>query len=237
MKIFCFPYAGGSASIYHTWNKTLQNPNVEFVLVELAGHGKRIFDPLYEDVNSMVEDVYTMIADQLDGPFAFFGHSMGSMVAYELYQLLRIRGQSLPSHVFFSGRAAPNGNREGKKMFSRMNDEEFKNEVLELGGTPKEFFSNPELMEIFLPVLRNDFRLSEESPIHPNPNPLACAISVFIGTEEGLTEKECTDWEKHTSSQCNLHYIEGDHFFLHPKQEEVIQHIENAISGALLPTI
>ena len=235
LKIFCFPYAGGSANIYQTRNKSLQNANLEFELVELARSGRRIYDDLYDGVPAMVEDVYSKIVDQLEEPYAFFGHSMGSMLAYELYQLLRQRGKTLPSHVFFSGRAAPIGNREGKKKFSQMNDEEFKNEVIELGGTPKEFFSNPELMEIFLPVLRNDFRLSEESPVHTNPNPLACDISVFVGTDEGLTEKECTDWEMHTIGTCNLHYIEGDHFFLHPKQEEVIQHIERSIIKVLQP--
>lgn len=230
LKIFCFPYAGGSAAIYNAWNKQLKYEGLEFIPVELAGRGRRMQETLYANVADMVSDVLSKIEGELKGSYAFFGHSMGGMICYELYNLIREKGLPLPKHIFFSGRGAPSIERKEKKQYHLMSEEVFKKEVIDLGGTPPEFFNNPELLEIFLPLLKNDFKLAENAPLHTNPNPLACDISVFIGTDEDLTREQCDDWERHTHGKCTIHYMEGGHFFIHQKSESIIEHIQGALT-------
>ena len=158
MKLFCLPYAGGSAIIYREW-KPFFASNIELAPVEYAGHGKRIMHPLYKDVQAAVEDVYDMLlAAVANGrPYAIFGHSMGAMLAYEVAQKLRSNNKPLPKHIFFSGRGAPHISAEKYKIYHKMSDGEFQAEIANLGGTPKEFFEHPELMEYLLPILNNNF--------------------------------------------------------------------------------
>ena len=117
--LFCFPYAGGSSAVYNQWQKCLHKTNIHLKPIELAGRGGRIAEPLYANVELLIDDVFKKIAkDITEGPFAFFGHSMGAMIAYELYQKLRIQAVQLPSYVFFSGRKAPHSDGINKNVIS-----------------------------------------------------------------------------------------------------------------------
>src|SRR4051812_533170 len=108
MKIFCLPYAGGSAVIYKEWIPFFP-ADLKMTGIEYAGHGNRSNQPLYKDVEEAITDVYNIILKQIsDGlPYAIFGHSMGAMLAFEVVKKLRTNNQQLPVHIFFSGRGAP----------------------------------------------------------------------------------------------------------------------------------
>src|SRR5215831_8066939 len=115
--LFCFPYAGGSAAVFNKWNQYL-DPNIELVPVELAGRGRRIHEALYKDVAAITEDVFNIVNEKIAGaPYALFGHSLGSMIAYELGQKIRDLCLLPPIHIFFSGRSAPHLKREDKKIY------------------------------------------------------------------------------------------------------------------------
>lgn len=229
IKLFCFPYAGGSAIIYNIWKQYLDS-RIEFVPIELAGRGKRINEPLYTGVPAVIEDVYEIIVKMInDNPYALFGHSMGGMISYQLCQKLRERGHHPPAHVFFSGRSAPHVKRPDEMKYHLMGDEEFKKEVINLGGTPPEFFEYPELLEVFLPLLKNDFKLAEEEIHNGEIHALDSNISVFLGKDEDLTSEQCDGWKKHTKKLCSIHYFEGGHFFLHEETEQIVKLINNTL--------
>lgn len=220
MKLFCFPYAGGSAVLYNRWKRYL-DADIELRPIELAGRGMRLRDSLYKGGQEAVLDVLRIIKHELPtSEYAFFGHSMGAMIAYELAHHINKQEINPPAHIFFSGRGAPHIKREGK-IYHLMNEDEFKQSVLELGGTPREFFDHPELMEILLPVLKNDFKLSETEmyagPIRRLPN----AITVLLGKEDNLSDAQCVGWKEHTDHECHTHYFSGGHFFLHDHVEEI----------------
>lgn len=235
IKLFCFPYAGGSAVIYNQWKQYL-DPEIELIPIELAGRGKRIQESLYTDVPAAIEDVYGIVSKMINGaPFALFGHSMGGMISYQLYQMLREKGKYSPTHVFFSGRSAPHVKRPDEKKYHLLEEEEFKKEVINLGGTPPEFFDHPELLEVFLPLLKNDFRLAETDIHNGEIHPLECNISVFLGKDEDLATEQCDGWKKHTKELCSIHYFEGGHFFLHDKTEQIVRLVNNTLlSGTLM---
>jgi len=231
-KLFCFPYAGGASAAYNSW-KPLLNPGIQLRAVELAARGRRMREANYETIDQAVDDVFSLIRDELrQGPYAFFGHSMGSMIAYELAYKIRDNGLPGPDHIFFSGRAAPNISRENKRRLHHLPSEEFKKEMLDMGGTPKEFFEHPELLEVFLPLLKGDFRLTETYTHAKKDAPLQCAITIFNGKQDEDTGDEIEAWKIHTVKECDIHYYEGGHFFIQDDVNAVLDIINNTLSNA-----
>jgi medium-chain acyl-[acyl-carrier-protein] hydrolase len=231
INLFCIPYAGGSAVNFHKWKQYL-DPEIVLRPIELAGRGKRINEPFYKDVAEAVEDIFRIIETELQqSPFAIFGHSMGALISYELVQKIRKINISQPLlHLFLSGKGAPHVNRADEKKYHLMNDREFRKEVLELGGTPPEFFDHPELLEVFLPVLKNDFKIAETYIHEAEISPLEHNISIFIGKEDDLTRDQCEGWNEHTKCACNFYYFEGGHFFLQDAIPQIISLINNTVT-------
>jgi medium-chain acyl-[acyl-carrier-protein] hydrolase len=236
VKLFCFPYAGGSAAVYNKWKQYLDK-SLELHTVELAGRGRRIYDPLYDSIAEAVEDVYKIIGPQTaDLPYAFFGHSMGGIIAYELALKIRELKKPQPVHIFFSGRGAPHvRGTEDKKKIHALNEEEFKKEIIELGGTPREFFEHPELLDVLLPMLRSDFKIAECYEEKSTIMPFDHDITVFIGKEEDATAEQMHGWREHTSGICTLHYFNGDHFFVNEETERVVSIVNKTLLSALTP--
>jgi surfactin synthase thioesterase subunit len=230
MKLFCFPYAGGSSVVFNNW-KSYLSYDIELRAIELSGRGKRIMEAHYIDLNDAITDVFSLIINEINGgdSYAFFGHSMGAKIVYELTQKIIEKRLPGPNHIFLSGRGAPNILRLDEKAYHKLPDEEFKKEILKLGGTPKEFFEHPELVDVFLPLLKNDFRLAhEEAPIKVI-NPFSCDITVFIGKDEDLTPEQVDGWKYNTSGICTIHYFNGGHFFINEKTEEVVSTINSTL--------
>jgi surfactin synthase thioesterase subunit len=132
-------------------------------------------------------------------------------------------------HVFFSGRGAPNSKRADKEMYHLLDDDRFRSKVMELGGTPPEFFEYPELVELFLPLLRNDFRMAETDIRGEKVAPLQNDISVFMGKEADLTAEECDSWKFCGAGRCTIYYFNKGHFFLHDETEQIAGIINNIL--------
>jgi len=232
IKLFCFPYAGGGAAAFNKWKQYLDK-QIQLQPVELAGRGKRIYDPLYKSIDDAVNDVYNKIFPDLNRePYALFGHSMGGIIAYELAYKIRENGLPNPLHVFFSGRGAPHIPDEDEEWWHDLPDAEFKEKILELGGTPKEFFEHPELLEVLLPMLRTDFKIAETYRHNGEVNPLDYNITVFIGKDEDFEAERVHGWREHTKQVCSIHYFEGEHFFIHEKTLELVKIINNTLLDA-----
>jgi surfactin synthase thioesterase subunit len=232
IRLFCFPYAGGSSLIYRKWEQYLA-PGIELVPVELASRGVRIQEELYQDINAAVEDVFTKIKrDITRAPYALFGHSMGALICYKLAQKIRKEKLPQPEHIFFSGRNAPHLKRRDDQKYHLMSNEDFKASVLKLGGTPPELFDHPEFLEIFLPILRNDFRLSEMSGHEEAIDPLDDPITILTGKDDHMIQ-EHEEWEKHTSKSCRILFFEGGHFFLNEATEPIVRFVNQTLTRKL----
>lgn len=107
IRLFCFPYAGGSSLIFRTWEEAL-GPTIAVCPAHLPGRGRRLSEKPYTSAHTLVEAVADAIISHLDLPFAFFGHSMGALISFELARHLRRLNRPSPVHLFLSGRAAPN---------------------------------------------------------------------------------------------------------------------------------
>lgn len=228
MKLFCLPYAGGSSVIYTTW-KNYVDSSIELCPIELAGRGKRFQEPLYNTIKEMVEDVYEQIKDDIEkDSYAIFGHSMGSIIAYELCHKLEEKNTRKPVHVFFSGHKAPSIIKDDE-IIHDLPDEEFKNKLIELGGTPKEFFESKELCDMFIPIIRADFKAVENYTYNSSNDKLNINISVLYGKKEEMTMNEILQWRNHTNGETKIYPFEGDHFFINDNSQNIVNIINHTL--------
>ena len=231
IKLFCLPYAGGSSNIYSSWGKCL-NHSIEIHPIELAGRGKRYVDCLYDNIEQAIDDVYKTVEGNIDDSsfdYAIFGHSLGGLIAYELIHRIKLEAKRQPIHVFFSGARAPHFNKEKDKTYD-LPDDKFKQRVLELGGTPREVLENDELLDVFLPILRADFKINETYEYVGRQDKIDCDITVLSGKKDDMKLNEIVEWRKHTSGKCNIFILEGDHFFINTHSDDVIKIINNTLS-------
>jgi medium-chain acyl-[acyl-carrier-protein] hydrolase len=223
IRLFCFPYAGGNALVYRKWLDGLPS-FVEVCPVQLPGRGKRLQEKPLTRLTDVVEAVADAIRPQLDRPFALFGHSMGAMISFELARLLRREGERQPSHLFLSGRRAPQFPRTDPPTF-HLPEPEFLEKLRELNGTPAEVLEHEELMRLMIPLLRADFEVVQTYDYVEEP-PLNCSISVYGGLQDDeVATDHLKGWRAHTASSFELRMFPGNHFFINTAQPLLMQKI------------
>ncbi|MFT5757213.1 MAG: medium-chain acyl-[acyl-carrier-protein] hydrolase [Alteromonadaceae bacterium] len=231
LKLICFPYAGGSTSTYLSWVNYLPS-NVELVIIQAPGRGSRIFEPLYSDMTALTDELVRLIPNVLNKPYIFYGHSLGSRVAFELMDKLSKLKHSSPQHFIASGSRGPHKLSEKKKV-AHLPDSEFIDELYRLNGTPKAVIDNKELMDLFLPVLKADFGIAEQYCYSGNTI-FECPVSVFGGNEDiDIKSTDLICWQEHFSMKVDLHLISGNHFFVDSNKEVVLQKVNDIITKTL----
>lgn len=231
LRLFCFPYAGGSAAIYRSWADRLP-PEVEVLPVELPGRASRFREPLCQSVAEVVVQASVGLAPLFDRPLAFFGHSMGAVIAFEMARQLRREGRAAPVWLFVSGRRAPHLNEREDPMHA-LPDDEFLLRLRDLNGTPEEALQHPELMQMMQPMLRADFAVVETYRIQPEA-PLSCPLSVLGGlADPEVTRDDLAAWAQHSTGPFSQRMFEGDHFFLNKVQPQLLQAVAQDLYSAL----
>lgn len=230
-RLFCFPYAGGSALVFRNWPNILPE-QIETWAVQLPGRGNRLNERPYTDIKPLVESICQSLLSYLDLPFAFFGHSLGALICYEVACYLRRQGARIPSSLFVAGRRAPHID-DGKTIYHLLPEQELIDQLRKLKGTPREIFDSPELLQLMLPVIRADFEIAANYT-HANDAPLDCSIIAFGGLEDCEEKREYLEgWRAHTTGKFSLRILPGDHFFLHTSEMSLLK----AMTQDLLPFI
>jgi medium-chain acyl-[acyl-carrier-protein] hydrolase len=231
LRLFCFPYAGGSASVYSHWSGFVPE-GVELWPVQLPGRQNRLSELPLASISAMVEALGPALTAYLDMPFAFFGHCMGAHLSFELARWLRRQSAPLPQHLFVSARRAPQLP-DPNNHCHRLSDAVFIKAVSNLNGLPREFVENKELVRLMMPTLRADFE-AVETYSYADEEPLECAISVFGGTEDfSVTPQELLIWREQSSVAFHFHLFPGDHFFIYSHQLDVLKVISREIDTCL----
>ena len=216
LRLFCFPYAGGGAAVYSQWFKSLP-PQVEVCPVQPPGRGSRLNKTPFTRIEPLVESLAREMHSYLDKPFAFFGHSMGAAIGFEIARLLRREGAPLPAHLFVSGRTAPQLKKPERPTYN-LPEPELIEELRRLKGTPAEVLAHPELMKVVLPLLRADFELIQTYKSTDEP-PLDIPVSAFGGLEDVEINRESLEgWRAQTTRSFTLRMLPGDHFYLTTNQ-------------------
>lgn len=231
LRLFCFPYAGGGASIFQPWSQSLP-PEIQVCAVQLPGRENRMMERPYRHTGPLVEAMAPALAPYLDLPFAFFGHSLGALIAFELARRLGKHQGLWPIHLFVSGHRAP-------QLLDRLTplhdlpEAEFIRKVRLMNGTHEEVFQNAELLKLVLPLLRADFEMAE-TYAYSAGEPLDCPISAYGGVEDGdASREELLDWRQQSLRTFALRMFPGNHFFLHSARTLVLQAITSELLRAL----
>jgi medium-chain acyl-[acyl-carrier-protein] hydrolase len=221
LRLFCFPYAGGAASIFYTWPDDLPK-DVEVCPIQLPGRQDRIRETPFTHVTPLVQAIAPAIRPYLDKPYAFFGHSLGTLISFELARLLAAQNDPGPVRLLVSGHRAPQAP-DPNPPIHHLPDAEFIEELERLNGTPEMVLENPELLQLFLPLLRADFTAAE-TYTYTAGAPLDCHISAFGGLQDDKVSRDgLAAWQEQTRRTFTLRMFPGDHFFLHSARALLLQ--------------
>ena len=230
IRLFCFPNAGGSAALYHPWIGAFGNA-IDICPVEYAGRGTRSAETNHHSLHALVQSLHADLSPCLDRPFAFFGHSMGALVAYELSHTIRLAGKQPPQQLFVSAHCAADLPRRMEDSYT-LDDAALTERVRELGGTPPEVLDNRELMALVLPTIRADFEICDTYS-YAKSQLLTCPITALGGWEDAwVDETELAAWERHTSAEFDLRMFLGGHFYLQAQQLPLLHFIGRQLLSA-----
>ncbi|AOJ08041.1 thioesterase II family protein [Burkholderia mayonis] len=231
VRLFCFHYAGATASIFRTWPGGLPDW-VEVVAVQLPGREYRLGEPLIEQAEPIVAALAETVPPLLDLPYAFFGHSMGALIGFDLARLLRARGFATPSLFVASGRSAPRFKWRDAGI-QALPDDAFIAAVRDYNGTPDALIADPALRDLWLPRLRADLTISATYRYVEAP-PLDCPMLVLHGANDGLvSDAGLKGWRAETSGLVRYVGFSGGHFFMHSEEEGVLAELGRELEHLL----
>jgi len=218
VQLLCFPYTGGTASYYHAMSTALPR-DIALLAIQYSGRQDRFRENCIGDLAVLAQNVASeMVGVIHETPFALFGHSMGSVVAFEVACLLEDAGYH-PTSLFTSGRYAPSVSpRTDLKIFHDMSTRSLFTALLEDPRSHskilREMPQYEDYIKLVLPSIRADYQAIETYVYEPRP-PLSCPISVLIGKDDPhVTRETARTWAEHTTADCNVHVFPGDHFYL-----------------------
>ncbi|HKR15371.1 MAG TPA: alpha/beta fold hydrolase [Pyrinomonadaceae bacterium] len=226
LNLVCFPYAGGGAQIFNSWQAAFSD--VQICAVQYPGRGSRVKETPFTDCQLLVEAFIPHLLPLLNKPFAFLGHSMGAIIAYEVARRLQQEHGLQLERLFVSGRRAPQTVVQEPPTYN-LPDPEFMEELRRLNGTPQAVLDHPELMQLMLGIIRADFTLTQTYKYTPGPK-LNCPISVFGGLEDvDVTREQLDGWCELTNNRCSVQMFEGDHFFIQTNDKPVLRTVSEQL--------
>jgi medium-chain acyl-[acyl-carrier-protein] hydrolase len=220
LRLFCCPPAGGNAFSFSAWERILPSA-VEVFPVQLPGRGGRLGEEPFRRLMSLVQVLSQELLPFLDRPYVLFGHSMGALISFELARHFE-RLQKDPALLILSGRRSAEWPRSKPTTFD-LPDEEFKDALRDMNGTPEEVLNNSQLMELTMPMLRADFELVQTYRFE-GPCNLRCPIRVYGGLgDDSVVVESLKAWRQYTRNSFSLSMFPGDHFFVFQRSSGVLQ--------------
>jgi medium-chain acyl-[acyl-carrier-protein] hydrolase len=227
LRLFCFSYAGGSALVFRDWQESLPN-DIQVCPIELPGRGSRLLEKPFENTQSLVKELMSAIAPLLDLPFAFFGHSLGALIGFELTRYLDREYGKVPVHLLVSGRQAPPIH--DLSPMHALSEANLIAELRRLDGTPKAVLESAEMLQLLLPMVRADLKIDETYNYHDS-EPLTCPIAVFGGLADPETKLEDLEaWRQQTKGEFSLQIFPGNHFFINTARDLLLERISQILS-------
>lgn len=215
VTLCCFPHAGGSASYYLPLSAALA-PDVRVLVAQYPGRQDRYAEPPLRTIAELADRLAAEVLPHTERPFAFFGHSMGAIVAFEVTRRLTDR---LPTVLFVSGRRAPSHVRD--ETVHLLPDDALLAEMLRLDGTDADVVLDDELVRLILPALRADYQAIETYRDGRDAT-VGCDVVALTGVDDPKTSAaDAEAWQRHTTAGFEPHRFPGGHFYLAGRWPEV----------------
>jgi surfactin synthase thioesterase subunit len=228
-RLVCFPHAGGAASAFFRLSAEL-SPAVEVLAVQYPGRQDRRYEPLIDDIGRLADQIHRV--SRIEGwvekrPMAFFGHSMGAIVAFEVARRLESKDGTVLRGLFVSARGAPS--RFRPEAVHRGDDESLLAKLAALDGTDARLLGDEEIRELVLPICRSDYRAIETYRYRAGPR-LLCPLTVLLGDADPLTPvDEARAWENHTTEDADMRIFPGGHFYNEANQAGLVRVITDRL--------
>ncbi len=232
LNLFCLPYAGGNRYSYREFAEKAPS-FLKLITLDYPGRIGRMKEPLLPDIASLVNDAYRQIRNKSDitesQDYAIYGHSMGGLIGYLVTRKLIENNRKAPLHLFITGTSGPSSNSRSEKMRHLLPRKEFLQEMKDLQGIPDEVLETEELLSFFEPILRSDFKASENY-VYENYEPIDIPMTVITGTDEDMEPEDIRLWQKETKSIVDFRQMSGNHFFILDHTEEIVDIISKKLS-------
>lgn len=230
-RLFCFSYAGGNAATFRRWHEVLAE-NVEVVSIQLPGRANRYGEPVITEMDSLIDQLLSAMSGCLDKPYALFGHSLGSRIAFQLAVECSKRRLRMPSHFIGSASRSPDLP-IGIGDIYKLPDEEFLTEMGKLNGTPISILENKDLMQMLLPQLKADFCLAYEYQ-YTGDIKLDIPLSIFSGKEDTeITYNQLQKWGDYFITSPDITMFEGGHFFIDDENSGIVDKVKLILNGEI----
>jgi medium-chain acyl-[acyl-carrier-protein] hydrolase len=211
LRLFCFPHAGAGASVFRTWPG--QVPGVDLFAVQPPGREERWSEPGFTDLRLLIAAVIKELQPYARAPFAFFGHSMGALVAFETARQLRDLGAPQPCHLILSGRRAPQRPRAPLPALP-LSTEAVRAMLKAYQGTPVDVLADDELVQFVLPTLQADLSVFASYCYQPD-SPLDCPLTVLGGKDDpDVHAEDLQAWQQESRGEFTMRQLPGGHFYL-----------------------
>lgn len=231
LRLFCFPYAGGGAAAYRAWQDHFP-PTIEVCPVQIPGREERLNESCYTRLFDLVENMAESLFQFLDKPYAFFGHSLGTMIAFQLARHLREKRLSQPVHLFASGRRAPQIPDSEPRIYD-LPKQEFIEALYQRNLIREEIIQRARLIDFVAPVLKADYELVQTYTYNPDA-PFDFPITVLGGMDDRDASGEKLEaWRNQTRADFALQVFSGDHFFIHSSQPALLRVIAESLQSHL----
>ncbi len=230
INLFCIPFAGGSSYAFRNLGRYVAD-FVNIVAIDLPGHGRKMRSPLLTNIHEMTDFIFNEIKNDLDKPYAVYGHSMGALLAYLLSLKAAEKNMPEPLCLFVSGHYSPTVPPK-QKTLHLLPQEAFIGKVTEYGGIPAEVLREKDLMDLFVPIMRADFQSVAEY-VYEQTEPLDIPITVMIGSNDTTSYDEAMRWQEVTSRKISLRQFPGGHFFIFEYVPEMCRVMSRNIEACL----
>ncbi|HEY4169929.1 MAG TPA: alpha/beta fold hydrolase [Reyranella sp.] len=230
MRLICLPHAGGGASGFHPFAALLPR-DIEMLTVQLPGRESRLSEPPFRRMAPLIDALTDAIAPLLDRPYALFGHSMGALIAYELSRAFERERLALPRTTIVSGRRAPTVPNTEAPLHRLPDDQFVEALVARYDAIPKVIRDEPELMALFMPVLKADFEVFETHD-HAESPPLECALAIYGGRDDPQT-RQMEGWADLYAGPCRTRLFDGGHFYLADQRRALAEALAEDVLGTV----
>jgi pyochelin biosynthesis protein PchC len=229
VPLFCFPHAGGAASYFHPWSAPLA-PGIEVLAVQYPGREDRAAEPCVTNIADLADQIHAALPSSLPRRFAFFGHSMGAILAFEVARRIARQDGHGPAHLFVSGRPSPPRHRN--RNLHRAGMPALIAELRSHGATDPRLLDDSEVLELILPAVLADYTASETYRFEPGP-PLSCDITAMTGDHDSLNSTgDAAEWTAHTTGAFRVQVYPGGHFYLNDCRARVLEMISSSLAAS-----
>lgn len=233
IRLICFPFAGGGVSNYMRWRGDLLD-EIELCAINLPGRERFFGEPCLTDYHDLLIRLVAILEEKTDCPMVFYGHSFGALTAYFTALGLNKSQPDAPVHLYLSARKPPQYEKNFEPL-STLDLSDFKHALInKYQGIPKAILDNRELLDLFLPIIKQDFKMYEQYPqiINSYPNQQAlCDITSLGYSGDKTTEDDFMGWKQLTSKSHRHIQLPGVHFDILTNWKPITELINRWVCG------